>query len=149
MATATPQASSSTALPENVSVNNFVAMTPDDLRSITQAVIRAQQHAQNPTGNEKDLKFAEPTSFTGKPEDLDPMVREAELRFSVLQRTYDTPTKKAFYILSLFNKEKERPSAKEIVGHNSKEFLPKTSKTSEAKTMPWPYYKPCDKDETL
>ena len=77
-------------------------MTPDDLRNLTQAAIRAQQHAQNPTGNEKDLKFAEPTPFTSKPEDLDPMIQEAEVRFSVLQQTYDTPTKRAFYILSLF-----------------------------------------------
>ena len=77
-------------------------MTPDDLNNLIQAVIRAQQYAQNPTGNEKDLKFAEPIAFTGKPEDLDPMIREAEVRFSVLQRTYNTPTKRAFYILSLF-----------------------------------------------
>ena len=86
MASATPQASSSIPLQQNApQVNNFVAMTPDDLRNLTQAVIRAQQHAQNSTGNEKDLKFAEPTPFTGKPEDRDTMIREAEVRFSVLQ----------------------------------------------------------------
>ena len=106
MASATPQASSSIPLQQDVPApqinNNFVAMTPDNLRNLTQAVIRAQQHAQNPTGNEKDLKFAKPTTFTGIPEDLDPMIREAEVHFSVLQQTYDTPTKRAFYILSLF-----------------------------------------------
>ena len=89
MASATPQASSSIPLQQEVPTpqinNKLVAMTPDDLRNLTQAVIRAQQHAQNPTGNEKDLKFTEPIAFTGKPEDLDPMIREAEVRFSVLQ----------------------------------------------------------------
>ena len=89
MASATPQASSSIPLQQEVPTsqinNNFVAMTPDDLNNLTQAVIRAQQYAQNPTGNEKDLKFAEPIAFTGKPEDLDPMIREAEVRFIVLQ----------------------------------------------------------------
>ena len=54
------------------------------------------------TSNAKDLKFAEQSPFTGKAEHLEFMLREAEVRFSVQEQIYDTATKKAFYVLSLF-----------------------------------------------
>ena len=163
MVSATPQTSSSIPLQQDApQVNNFVAMTPDDLRNLTQAVIRAQQHVQNSTGNEKDLKFAEPTPFTGKPEDRDTMIREAEVRFSVLQWTYDTPKKdlSTFSLFSkagthtfeknnTFDKQKERLSVKEIAGHNSKQPLLRTLKTLEVKTISWPNYKQYIKERTL
>jgi len=50
----------------------------------------------------QDLKFAEQTAFTGKPEELNPMIQEAEVRFAVQDKIYNIPNKKAYYILSLF-----------------------------------------------
>lgn len=53
----------------------------------------------------KDLKFQDQEAFTGKPEDLASMIREAEICFAVQPNMYDTPTKKAYYVLSLFKKD--------------------------------------------
>jgi Ty3 transposon capsid-like protein/Zinc knuckle len=72
-------------------------MTPDDIRNLIAGIQRPPQ-----TNHSKDLKFAEQASFTGKPEDLENLLREAEIRFSVQDAIYDNPTKKAYYVLSLF-----------------------------------------------
>src|SRR5260370_41137328 len=50
----------------------------------------------------KNLKFQDQNSFDGKPGNLEPMLREAEIRFSVQDAIYNNPTKKAYYVLSLF-----------------------------------------------
>src|SRR5258708_12337678 len=50
----------------------------------------------------KNLKFQDQTPFDGKPGNLEPMLREAEIRFNVQDAIYNSPTKKAYYVLSLF-----------------------------------------------
>jgi len=51
---------------------------------------------------EKDFRLADQKAFSGKPEDLEPLLREAELCFDVQPTIYDTANKKAMYIFALF-----------------------------------------------
>lgn len=72
-------------------------MTATDI----QALLRGMRDITPKSGG-KDLKFAEQAPFSGKPEDLENLLREAEVRFSVQNDVYNTPTKKAYYVLFLF-----------------------------------------------
>ena len=90
----TPQASTS-ALP--APQINYINITPEDLQALLHGIVRGT--APNTS---KELKFAEQKPFSGKPEDLEPLVREAELRFAMQSTIFNTATKKAYYILSLF-----------------------------------------------
>ena len=81
----------------------FMTLEPHHLTALTANIAKAITSNQTPrTSTSKDLKFSEQATFTGKPEDLEPMLREAEIRFTVQAEVYDTPTKRAYYILSLF-----------------------------------------------
>jgi hypothetical protein len=94
----TPQPSTSSLppqLPPQQIRNSFFTITPNDIQTLIQGV-------QDRPAGEKELKYAEQSPFSGKPEDLDPMLREAEIRFGIQRNTYNTATKKAYYILSLF-----------------------------------------------
>jgi hypothetical protein len=48
------------------------------------------------------VKFPVQSPFSGKPDQLEPTIQEAELRFSINDHKFNTPTKKAYYLLSLF-----------------------------------------------
>jgi len=50
----------------------------------------------------KDLKLTDPPAFTGKPDDLERVIRDCEVRFTIQNDMFNTPTKKAYYILTLF-----------------------------------------------
>jgi hypothetical protein len=99
---ATPQASTS-ALPQpTLGAGTSLVLSAGDLRELVKQISNVVQSGHSGPSNEKDLKFAEQAPFSGKAEALDPLLREAEVCFSVQSRIYDSPTKKAFYILSLF-----------------------------------------------
>jgi len=114
----TPQASSLTLQPPPINMVTMFSehlwilvaqIAQDNTRVIESITIHQAEGEQNivptnrtPRENSKDLKFAEQGSFGGKPEDLDPMLREAEIHFSVQNNIYTTETRKAYYILSLF-----------------------------------------------
>jgi len=121
----TPQASSSTLQTPPI---NMVTMSAEHLRilvtqiaqenaRVIKSITTRQDEGENiapthrtPRENSKDLKFAEQGSFGGKPEDLDPMLREAEIHFSVQHNIYTTETRKAYYILSLFKSSDATPN---------------------------------------
>ena len=85
-------------VPEAPPQNNWFYMKPEDLQRLVTGVLTGTSSG---TGS---AKFSEQSKFTGKPKDLEPMIWEAEVRFSVLPNQYNNMTKKAFYILSLFDK---------------------------------------------
>lgn len=58
-----------------------------------------------PKSNMKDLNLANPLSFTRKLEDLESLLQECKIQFSIQHDIYDTADKKAYYILSLFKTE--------------------------------------------
>ena len=80
-------------------ITHVFQMGTKDLQDLLKGIVNQNP---NPGSTSKDLKFADQAPFTGKPEDLEPMLREAELRFQVQYSIYNTPTKKAYYILTLF-----------------------------------------------
>jgi hypothetical protein len=109
----TPQPSSSSSRPPPV--NNFVSMTPEDINILIRGVMTEQKKLMEQeraaiqaatlaqptttdgtttatTNDGRGLKFADQPSFNGKPENLDPMLREAEVHFSVQDQLYNTPT---------------------------------------------------------
>ena len=97
----TPRPSYTRSDPQMTSTSRTVMMSQDDILTLINA-IRATDPPVVERDNSKDLKFTEQAPFTGKPEELLPMLREAELRFEVQPRVYHNPTIKAYYILSLF-----------------------------------------------
>src|ERR1700694_3769039 len=92
----TPQASSSTYQSQPAPIINYIQLSPQDLQQLIAGV---QTRA---TGGDKNLKFADQKPFTGKVEDLEALLRDAEIRFGIQSTTYDTPEKQAYYVLSLF-----------------------------------------------
>ena len=123
---------SSLPLPQQPAGSTFVTMTPGNLHDLIRGIMveqkklfdqeRVANTTIQPTGENanamamtagtaaatvkttdgRGLKFAEQAPFSGKPEELEPMLREAEVRFSVQSQIYDTDTRKAYYVLSLF-----------------------------------------------
>ena len=144
MASATPQASSFIPLQQDVPAlqinNNFVAMTPDDLRNLTQAVIKAQQHAQNPTGNEERPQIRRAYFIhwqTRRPRPNDSRSR------SMLQcpTTNLRHSNKESFLHPLSFQKRERTPLEGTI--------PSTKRRKDLKTMPWPNYRQCDKERTL
>jgi len=89
--------------------NTFVALTGQDLQLLVTQITKEnkkmftyENRPEETRDTSWDLKFAEQTAFTGKPEKLDPMIQEAEVHFAVQDKIYNTPNKKVYYILSLF-----------------------------------------------
>jgi hypothetical protein len=111
----TPQASTSLLPPPRIH-NTFFTITPDNIQTLIKGV------GNRPAGD-KELKYAEQSPFSGKPEDLDPMLREAEIRFGIQHSVYNTVTKKAYYILSL------------LKGGNAKLWKEQYLRARESKTL--------------
>ena len=86
---------------EEMAAPTVIQMRPNNLTALTTAIANAIR-PPTATSTAKDLKFAEPSPFTGRSEDLDPLLREAKIRFEVQANIYGTPTKKVYYILTLF-----------------------------------------------
>jgi hypothetical protein len=87
--------------------NTLIAITPHDMqRMITEitAKLQTQLNTATPptTVSNRAVKFPTQSVFSGKPDQLEPTIREAELRFSINEQEFNTPTKKAYYLLSLF-----------------------------------------------
>ena len=78
-------------------IHNHVTIPAGDFQTLL-ATIKGDGKG----GNEKDLRFQDQVPFTGKPEDLDNLLREAEIRFQVQEKIYNDPTKRAYYVLTLF-----------------------------------------------
>jgi len=100
--TSTPKGSTSQipqTSPSTTQTATIFQLTPNDLQRLVAGVVGATgQSATN--GGEKNLKFADQKPFNGKVEDLEALLREAEIHFAIQPTTYDTATKKAYYILS-------------------------------------------------
>lgn len=88
----------------------LLTMTKAQLDSLVQSIATATVKAaddrtapppQRPSTT-KDLKIAEPSPFTGKPEDLEPLLRECEIRFDIQNDIYNDAARKAYFVLSLF-----------------------------------------------
>ena len=73
--------------------HTFLALTADDLTAITQGIVRAQQLIHG-GGGDKEPKFADQLPFSGKVEDQEPLIREAEIRFSVMPKDSTLPPRK-------------------------------------------------------
>jgi len=136
----TPQVSSSTLqLPPINMVTMFsehlwilvAQIAQDNARVIESITTHQAEEEQNiaptnwtPRENSKDLKFAEQGSFGGKPEDLDPMLREAEICFSVQNDIYTTETRKAYWLTSSpFSNPETQNSGKNNTSDNAKAKL--------------------------
>jgi hypothetical protein len=94
--------------------NTFVSLTPHDLTNlITRVTTGVSQRLQQqtpvapiiptPTAN-RTIKFPPQSAFNGKPKQLELIICEAELQFSINDQEYTTPERKAYYLLSLFSK---------------------------------------------
>ena len=100
-----PEASTSTAAPRP-SITNVI-MSPNDLQNIINHAVKSIVHERalenaNTVAKDtsKDLKFATPKDFSGKPEDLDDFLNECNMIFMVKNLIYDNDTKKIVYALS-------------------------------------------------
>ena len=94
-----------TSLSKQVVQNHIIQvlqLNQEELQTFADGIAQGIAARETTGGNEKDLKFTNQPTFSGKPEDLDPMLREAEFHFQIQPLTYNSPTKKAYYILSLF-----------------------------------------------
>ena len=97
-------------LSTGINITTPLIMSTEDLRKLCVEVVKGVKQASTstppppppPQSNVKDLKFGDQNPFSGRPEDLDPMLREAELRFQIQDTIYNTADKKVYYILSLF-----------------------------------------------
>ena len=76
----------------------FYTIQAADLQNLA-TILRGEERRPSTS---KDLKLAKLPTFTGKSEDLEPFIRECELRFSIQPEIFDTPTQKAYFMLSFF-----------------------------------------------
>ena len=102
-----PDTASSSSTPRPTThTTQFLTISPAQLDALVTQIattaVRAQQTQTGPGQSSKGLKIAEPSPFSGKPEDLKPLLRECELRFNLQQDIYDTANKKAYFVLALF-----------------------------------------------
>jgi hypothetical protein len=106
--------------PRISNTNNFVAFTVEQLEELTRRIATATAETlhqmppltQTTDGttvvpapvriSTKDLKLTDPPSFTGRAEDLEPLLRDCEIRFSIQNDIYNTVDKKAYFLLTLF-----------------------------------------------
>ena len=86
-----------------LSLANIFQISQANIQSLINGItVYISQIPPPPVNHSKDLKFADQVTFSGKTEDLESMIPEAEICFMIQDQIYNTTLKKAYYILSLF-----------------------------------------------
>ena len=87
-------------IPHEPTTINAFGLTKQNFDEIVQQAVIHALHVQQNSTSTKDLKFAEPKTYSGKPEDLDDFINDCELIFSIKGDIYDEDAKKS---LTRFN----------------------------------------------
>jgi hypothetical protein len=80
----------------------YISIMPTQLQNLVDGIVAGLPGGAPRGPSTKDLKVPDPTPFSGNSEDLEPFLRDCEIKFKIQNDIFDTTEKKAFYLLTLF-----------------------------------------------